>query len=99
MSEPVTLRISEREYTVACKPEERADLLDAARLLDTRMREARAGNRNATTDRIAVLVALNLANELLQGRRNKDDQQYDLRRSMENLSRKLDRLLDTNIPQ
>lgn len=95
MSEPVTLHIAEREYTVACEPHERPGLLEASRLLDTRMREARAGNRSATADRIAVLVALNLAHELLQGQRHTDDHQYELQRSIEGLSRKLDRLLDS----
>ncbi len=93
MNEPVTLRIAEREYTVACEPHERDDLMEAARLLDGRMREARAGNRSAATDRIAVLVALNLAHELLQGRHDKDQHQHELGRSLDSLSRKLDRLL------
>ncbi len=93
MSDPVNLRIAERDYTVACEPHERGDLLDAAKLLDARMREIRAGNRNAGVDRIAVLAALNLAHELLQARRGTSDEQREIAIGLGDLSRKLDRLL------
>ena len=46
-SEPVIIRILDREYTVGCEPDERDSLAAAARLLDARMREIRGGNRVA----------------------------------------------------
>lgn len=95
MSEPVNLHIVDREYTVSCEPHERTDLMDAARLLDTRMREIRAGNRSAGVDRIAVLAALNLAHELLQSRHGADNGQREIALTLDNLSRKIDRLLAT----
>lgn len=66
MSEPVTVRILDREYTVGVSDEERAGLASAARMLDARMRELRGGNRMVAPDRLAVLTALNLAHELQQ---------------------------------
>ena len=66
MSEPVTVRILEREYTIGAPDEERDSLIAAARLLDSRMRELRGNNKMAPIDRIAVLSALNLAHELQQ---------------------------------
>lgn len=66
MSEPVTVRILDREYTVGVSEEERAGLASAARMLDARMRELRGGNRMVAPDRLAVLTALNLAHELQQ---------------------------------
>ena len=67
MSEAVNIRILDREYTVGVEPGERDSLMAAARLLDARMRELRGGNRMVAADRLAVLTALNLAHELLQG--------------------------------
>ena len=61
MSDPVAVRILDREYLVGCTPEEREGLMSAATLLDSRMRELRSSNRMAGIDRIAVLAALNLA--------------------------------------
>lgn len=93
MSTPVNLRIVDRDYTVGCEPHERDGLMEAARLLDTRMREIRSANRMAGIDRIAVLAALNLAHELLQVRNAGDGEQHDIALALDVVSRKLDRLL------
>ena len=61
----VSVRILEKEYFVACPYEERSALLDAAEFLNARMREIRDSGKVVGRDRIAVMVALNLANELL----------------------------------
>ncbi len=58
-----------RDYKVACKEDERADLIEAVQFLDKRMREIRDGGKITGADRIAVMAALNLANELLRERR------------------------------
>jgi cell division protein ZapA len=57
-----------REYRVACKESERADLLHAVEFLDARMREIRDAGKVAGAERIAVMAALNIANELLRGK-------------------------------
>jgi cell division protein ZapA len=62
----VSVRILEKEYQVSCPMDERSALLDAAELLNSKMREIRDGASVVGLDRIAVMAALNLANELLQ---------------------------------
>ena len=62
----VTVRILEKEYQVACPEEERTALLESADMLNRRMREIRDSGKVVGLDRMAVMVALNLANELLQ---------------------------------
>jgi cell division protein ZapA len=62
----VSVRILEKEYFIACPYEERSALLDAAEFLNNRMREVRDSGKVVGLDRIAVMVALNLTNELLQ---------------------------------
>jgi cell division protein ZapA len=61
---PISLNILDREYVVGCAPSERADLVAAATLVDERLRTLRATAKTASLDRLAVLVALNLAHEL-----------------------------------
>jgi cell division protein ZapA len=70
MSEPsrVTIKILDKEYQVACPPDERTALLDSAELLNARMREIRDRGRVVGLERIAVMAALNIANELLHSR-------------------------------
>jgi cell division protein ZapA len=64
----VSVRIMEKEYVVSCPYEERSALLDAAEYLNGRMREIRDSGKVVGLDRIAVMVALNMANELLHVR-------------------------------
>lgn len=65
----VGVRLLDREYQVACPAEERSDLLDSAEYLDAKMREVRDSGKVAGLERIAVISALNLANELIKIRR------------------------------
>jgi cell division protein ZapA len=58
-----------REYRVACAEDERAALLEAVAFLDARMREIRDNGKVSGIDRIAVMAALNIANELLRVRK------------------------------
>jgi cell division protein ZapA len=66
--EPVTIRILDKEFLIACPPEERESLLAAARYLNERMREVRDTGKVIGLDRIAVMAGLNVANELLRQR-------------------------------
>lgn len=62
----VNVKILDKEYQVACKADERADLLDSAELLNSKMLEIRDSGKVTGLDRIAIMAALNLANELIQ---------------------------------
>lgn len=94
MSEPVNVRILEREFTVGVAPGEREGLMAAAHLLDARMREIRGGNRMAALDQVAVLAALNLAHEFLQLRKQVEQREAALDGTLRELNRKLDGLFD-----
>lgn len=73
----VSVRILEKEYQVACLPEERSELLDSAEYVNGKMREIRDGGNVVGLDRIAVMVALNLAHELLKVRTRGDGSDAD----------------------
>ena len=71
MNEPysqVSIRILDKEYQVACPASERTDLLDSAEILNQKMREVRDNSGVVGLDRIAVMAALNMANDLLHAR-------------------------------
>ena len=63
--DPVTLRLLDREFLIACAAEEREDLLDASVYLDRKMRELRANARAPSFERLAVLAAVSMTHELL----------------------------------
>lgn len=62
----VTIRILEKDYHVACPADEKAALLESAELLSNKMREIRDSGKVVGLDRVAVMAALNLANELIK---------------------------------
>lgn len=61
----VDVRILDREFRVACPPDERTELLDAVAYLDQKMREIRETGKVASIERIAIMAALNITHELL----------------------------------
>jgi cell division protein ZapA len=97
-SEPVNIRVLDREYTIGVEPEGRDSLVAAARLLDSKMREVRGSNRMAAVDRIAVLAALNLAHELQQLRELGDGSNRDAQGVLDAVQRKLESALDATSP-
>ncbi|MEP6633383.1 MAG: cell division protein ZapA [Luteimonas sp.] len=94
-SEPVSVRVLDREYTVGVEPDERDSLMAAAKLLDAKMRDVRGANRMAAVDRVAVLAALNLAHELQQLRQDNKARDRELERTLGELQNKLDALLES----
>ena len=90
----VSVRLLDREYQVACPAEERSDLLDSAEYLDTKMREVRDGGKVVGLDRIAVISALNLANELIKLRRNGSVVDSDLGSKIRTLRERVESALE-----
>jgi len=95
VSEPVNVRVLDREFTVGCEPGERDSLMAAVQLLDSRMREIRGNNKMAALERIAVLAALNLASDYLQLRNSDAERNGGIGRTLGEMNRKLDDLFDS----
>jgi len=71
----VTIRILEKEYHVACPADEQAALIASAELLNRKMREIRDSGKVVGLDRVAVMAALNLANEYLKAKSSDEELQ------------------------
>lgn len=66
--EHLTVTILEREYRLACTPEEKESLLKCASYVDGRMQAIRASGKVMGADRIAVMAALQIAHDLMSAR-------------------------------
>lgn len=64
----VTVRLLDKEYQVACPEDEREALLESADILNRKMKEIRDSGKVVGMDRIAVMAALNVCHEMLQGK-------------------------------
>ena len=89
----VSVRLLDREYQVACPADERSDLLDSAEYLDTKMREVRDGGKVVGLDRIAVIAALNLSNELIKVRKHGTVVEGDLGARLKSLRERVETAL------
>ena len=64
--EPVSVIILDKKYQFACEPEQRNDLVEAARQLDETMSEIKDSGRLMSLERIALQAALNFSAELMK---------------------------------
>ena len=82
-----------RNYRVTCADEEREALLAAVAFVDKKMTEIKAASKVAGTERIAVMAALNIANELLSIKFGSGFDIAELKRRMNSVQSKLDQAL------
>ena len=90
----VSVRLLDREYQVACPADERSDLLDSAEYLDAKMREVRDSGKVVGLDRVAVISALNIANELIKLRRNGGSGDVDIGARLRGLRERVESALE-----
>jgi cell division protein ZapA len=89
----VSVRILDKEYQVACPAEERTDLLDSAEILNNKMREIRDSGRIVGLDRIAVMAALNMANDLMHAKARDNLLEGDLSQRLKSISDRVENAL------
>ena len=92
--DPVTVRIVDREYRVMCAPDQRRTLMESALFLDQQMREIRDSGKVSSMDKIAVMAALNLAEEVLRLRQQIHDRRDQVDSRVNALADRLDRALE-----
>ena len=61
----VTLKIAGIEYQLYCPPEEQSTLIEAAEILDKRIKSIKRKTRNLPIEKVAVLAGLDVVNEFL----------------------------------
>ena len=67
----IVVKIMGQEYKVKCPPDKITELQDSASYLDHLMQEIREGSNINSAERVAVIAALNIANDMLVLKRQK----------------------------
>jgi len=93
---PVSVVILDKEYRIACQPEEQETLLESSRYLDRKMREIRDGGKIIGTDRVAVMAALNIAHELLDQRAHNISGSIETSSRIRKMQKKIESALSGN---
>jgi len=91
--EPVSVIILDKKYQFACDPEQRTDLVEAARHLDECMSEIRETGRLMSLERIALQAALNFSADILRLQRSETKRQEQIDTRIRNLADQIDNAL------
>ena len=93
-AQPINVSILDKEYKVACPPGEQSALLESAKYLDSKMREVRDSGSIIGAERIAVITALNIANDLLKASQVDSELGNELPPRLKDLEAKISRALE-----
>jgi len=89
----VSVRILDKEYQVACPANERTNLLDSAEILNDKMREIHDSGRIVGLDRIAVMAAINMANDLIHASARDQELEGSISDRLKTISDRVDHVL------
>lgn len=87
-SEALTITIMDKEYRVACPEEEKDNLKASANLLNNKLSEVKQQGSVIGTERIAIMVALNMSHEILLNKVSTAEHD-DLNQRMDALSERI----------
>jgi cell division protein ZapA len=93
-SQPISISILDKDYKVACPAGEQSALLESAKFLDGKMREMRDSGTIMGSERIAVITALNMANDLLNSSNVDKEIGEELSPRLKTLENKISRVLE-----
>lgn len=85
----LTIKVLEKEYRVTCPAEERESLIASATILNEKLMQIKNKGSVISTERIAVMAALNMSHEILNGKQLVDEH-TDLNSRIDSLSERID---------
>ncbi|MFC1695480.1 cell division protein ZapA [Pseudomonadota bacterium] len=88
--EPVSVTILDKKYQFACEPDQRKDLVEAARQLDECMNDIKDTGRLMSLERIALQAALNFSAELMKLKATENYRQENLDSKIRSLADQID---------
>lgn len=92
-NDTIVVKLLDKEYQVACPPGQQDALNQSANYLQGKMREIRAHGKVIGIERIAIMAALNITNELLQNSGGAASDDPGSSKQLKNLNDKLEEAL------
>ncbi len=91
---PVTVKILNQNYDIFCQENEKDDLYKSAELLNDKMMKTKAEGKTIGLDRIAVISALNFANDSLNHKDITNTLNFSIKERILKLRQKIDAALE-----
>jgi cell division protein ZapA len=86
---PIKVTILEKEYLIACEESEKESLRSSADFLNQKMNEMKRDGGVIGSERIAVMTALNITNELLAYKKENQDYTSSIDSTLKRLQSKI----------
>ncbi len=90
---PLPVTILDKEYLIACEEDERDQLYAVVEFVNDKLQEIKNSGNVIGTERMAIMVALNIANELLAYKQENKDYTSSIDSVMKRLQTKIDHVL------
>ncbi|MDC3386188.1 cell division protein ZapA [Gammaproteobacteria bacterium] len=90
---PVTVKILNQNYEVSCYKDEKDVLFNSAELLNDKMMKTKAEGKTIGLDRIAVISALNFANDSLSHKEMSNTLNSTIKQRILSINQKLESIL------
>lgn len=90
----ITVKLLGRDFQVKCPPDKIAELQESAHFLNTKMEEVANTGSILSMDRIAAIAALNIAHELQQNQKQKNQYIDTLNQRIHSIQEKIERQIE-----
>ena len=88
-AKPVNITILDKEYLITCEEDEKEMLRKSVDYLNDKMTEMKSNGNVIGTERIAVMTALNVVNELLAYKKENQDYTFKIDNTLKRLQSKI----------
>ena len=89
----IAVKILDRNYKVKCPPEKTHELQESASYVDDQMRKMLQSSSIHSTDRVAIITALNICHELMQLKKQKNNYIEVMNQRIQDLQRRIENFL------
>ena len=90
---PVPISILDKEYLITCPEDEREQLYAVVEFVNEKLLEVKSSGSVIGTERIVIMAALNIANELIAYKRRNKDYTESVGSVVQRLQTKIDGIL------
>ena len=90
---PVPVSILDKEYLISCPEDEREQLYAVVKFVNEKLLEVKSSGNVIGTERIVIMAALNIANELIAYKRHNKDYTESVGSVVQRLQTKIDGIL------
>ena len=91
----IEIKILDRSYPVKCPRDEALQLQESANYLDQKMRALKQSASSQNTERLAIVAALNICNELMSFKHQKNQSIDVMSENIKSLQQRIQKFLTT----